>query len=111
MDINLQNYRDLHLEADCCAALSDPTRISILHTLHRKPLNVTELTNELEVPQPTTSRHLKVLRERGLVHTRRQGTAIIYHLTDDRVIHALDLIHAVMREHVARHANLVTENA
>ena len=52
------------LEADFCAALSDPTRIFILYALSEKPLNVTELTNELSIPQPTTSRHLKVLRER-----------------------------------------------
>jgi ArsR family transcriptional regulator len=96
------------LEADFCAALSDPTRIFILYALSEKPLNVTELTNELSIPQPTTSRHLKVLRERGLVDTERQGTVIIYHLTDGRVIQALDLLRATMRDRYTQRANLVT---
>ncbi len=98
----------LALEADFCSALSDPTRIFILYALSEQSLNVTELTNELGIPQPTTSRHLKVLRERGLVDTERQGTVIIYHLTDTRVIQALDLLRATMRDRYTQRASLVT---
>jgi len=99
------------LEADFCFALSDPTRILMLYALSGKPLNVTEITNELGIPQPTTSRHLKVLRERGLVHTTRQGTTITYHLSDDRLIQALDLLRSVMRDRLTRRASLVNELA
>jgi ArsR family transcriptional regulator len=95
------------LEADFCFALSDPTRILMLYALHERPLNVTELTNELNIPQPTTSRHLKVLRERGLVHTTRQGTTITYHLSDKRLIQALDLLRSVMRDRLTQQASLM----
>lgn len=101
----------IQLEADFCAALSEPTRIFILYALKEKPLNVTELTNELNIPQPTTSRHLKILRERGLVFTERQGTAITYHLADHRVIQALDLLRSAMRDRMTQRANLVNELA
>jgi DNA-binding transcriptional ArsR family regulator len=97
----------VQLEANFCAALSDPTRIFILYALNEKPLNVTELTNELGIPQPTTSRHLKVLRERGLVYTERQGTVITYHLADQRIIQALDLLRSAMRDRLTQQANLV----
>lgn len=99
------------LEADFCFALSDPTRIFILYALAEKPMNVTELTNELGIPQPTTSRHLKVLRERGLVYTERQGTVITYHLADERIIQAMDLLRAAMRARLTQQANLVNELA
>jgi DNA-binding transcriptional ArsR family regulator len=99
----------IQLEADFCAALSDPNRIFILYALNETPLNVTELTNELGVPQPTISRHLKVLRERGLVFTERQGTVITYHLTDRRVIQAMDLLRSVMRDRLNQRASLVNE--
>jgi DNA-binding transcriptional ArsR family regulator len=99
----------IQFEADFCSALSDPTRIFILYALNEKPLNVTELTNELGIPQPTTSRHLKVLRERGLVYTERQGTIITYHLTDQRVIQALDLLRSAMRDRLTQKANIVSE--
>ncbi len=97
------------LEADFCSALSDPTRILILYALNEKPLNVTELTGELDTTQPTISRHLKILRERGLVHAVRQGTTITYHLTDNRLIQALDLLRAVMRERLAHRVSIIDE--
>jgi len=99
----------IQLEADFCAALSDPTRIFILYALNEPPLNVTELTNELGLPQPTISRHLKVLRERGLVFSERQGTVITYHLADRRIIQAMDLLRSAMRDKLNQRASLVNE--
>ena len=99
----------IQLEADFCAALSEPTRILILYALNERPLNVTEITHELGIPQPTTSRHLKVLRERGLVLPERQGTVIIYRLADPRIIQAMDLLRAAMRDRLTERANLVHE--
>ena len=101
----------IQLEADFCAALSDPTRILILYALSERELNVTELTNDLRIPQPTTSRHLKVLRDRGLVYTDRQGTVITYHLADRRVIQALDLLRSAMRDRIAQTAHLISQIA
>ena len=101
----------IQLEADFCAALSDPTRIFILYALNDRPLNVTKLTNELGVPHPTTSRQLKMLRERGLVETERQGTVITYHLTDRRVVQAMDLLRSAMRDRLTQQASLVNELA
>ena len=97
------------LEADFCFALSDPSRILILYALSESPLNVTELTNELGVTQPTASRHLKVLRDRGLVYTTRRGTTIPYHLSDNRLVQALDLLRSVMRDGLAQRVNLINE--
>ena len=97
------------LEADFCSALSDPTRLLILYALSEGARNVNELTNELGVTQPTTSRHLKVLRDRGLVITARQGTTISYQLADPRVLEAIDLLRTIMRERLAYRAGLMEE--
>jgi len=97
------------LEANFCAALSDPLRLLILYTLNEGPRNVTELANELGLNQPTTSRHLKILRERGLVESLRSGTTITYSLSDPRLIQALDLLRSIMRERLAYQANLINE--
>lgn len=97
------------LEADLCFALADPTRILLLYALDEKPRNVTELTNELGITQPTTSRHLKILRERGLVRFERQGTTITYQLSDRRLIEALDLLRSVLRDRINYRANLIEE--
>lgn len=95
------------LEADLCFALADPTRIIILYSLDEQPRNVTELTSEIGTTQPTTSRHLKILRERGLVNTVRQGTTITYQLADKRLIQALDLLRSVLRDRIIHNADLM----
>lgn len=95
------------LHAEICAGLADPNRIMILYALSHGPRNVTELCNELSMPQPLVSRHLKVLRERGMVVFKRQGTVVQYFLADKRLIQALDLLRAVMRDGLAKRAELV----
>jgi DNA-binding transcriptional ArsR family regulator len=99
------------MEAELCSAFSDPTRILILYELDEQPRTVTELTVDLNLSQPTVSRHLKVLRDRGLVAADRQGTNMHYHLTDRRLLEALNILRAVMRDRIMHRANLVTETA
>jgi DNA-binding transcriptional ArsR family regulator len=95
------------LHAEICAGLADPNRIMLLYSLSQSARNVTELCNELEMPQPLISRHLKVLRERGMVTTERRGTVIVYSLSDKRLIEALDLLRAVMHDNISKRAELV----
>lgn len=106
MNTNLE-LEITQLHAEICAGLADPNRIMILYALSQGPRNVTELYNELNMPQPLVSRHLKVLRERGMVTAKRQGTIIQYTLADDRLIQALDLLRAVMRDGLTKRAELV----
>jgi len=95
------------LHAEICAGLADPNRIMILYTLSQSPRNVTELSNELDMPQPMVSRHLKILRERGMVTSERSGVVVTYSLGDERLIHALDLLRATMRDILVKRAELV----
>ena len=90
-----------------CSALADPKRIMLLYTLAGGRRNVGELTEELSLPQPTTSRHLKVLRERGLVVTERDGATVYYALADHTLIEALDLLRSVLRGVYTRRAAVV----
>lgn len=95
------------MEADLCSAFADPTRILMLYTLQEQPRNVGELANDLQISQSAASRHLKVLRERGLVFTERQGTNIEYRLADPRLIEALDLLRLIMRDRIVHRASLM----
>ena len=96
--------RQLH--AQVCQALADPTRIMIIYTLVDGDKNVGELAEELKLSQPNVSRHLKVLRERGMVNATRDGANVIYSLADKRVIKALDLMREVLGDHLAQSAQL-----
>jgi ArsR family transcriptional regulator len=106
MNSDLEN-EVLQLHAEICAGLADPSRIMILYELSSGPRNVTELCTNLKMPQPMASRHLKVLRERGMVTAERQGTVIQYSLADRRLVEALDLLRAALRDILARRVQLV----
>ncbi len=86
------------LHSELCGALADPKRIMILYALADNSMNVTELVQSLEIPQPTISRHLKTLRERGLVTATRDAQSVYYALTDKRVIEALDILRVVLAD-------------
>ena len=95
------------LHAQVCSGLADTNRILILYTLSEQSYNVSELSEILGLSQPTTSRHLKVLRERGLVVAERDAQSIYYTLADKRVIEALDLLRAVLNDKLEAQAQLV----
>jgi ArsR family transcriptional regulator len=99
-----QEVNQLH--AEICAGLADPKRILILYALSEKPCNVNELAANLGFSQPLVSRHLKVLRERGMVQATRTGASVEYSLADQRLIEALDLLRSVLRDHLSRNALL-----
>lgn len=61
-------------------AFSDRTRLRILHLLLDREVCVGDLVSILQVPQPTTSRHLAYLRKAGLVSTRKDGLWSFYRL-------------------------------
>jgi ArsR family transcriptional regulator len=95
------------LHADICSALGDPSRILILYALASQARTVNDIAAEAGLSQPATSRHLKVLRERGLVRATRQGMSVAYALEDNNIIQALDLLRGVLRDSIARRAGLL----
>ena len=110
MNTQLLTQEIIQLHAGLCSALADPTRLLLLYALADKPCTVNELTSELNIRQSTTSRHLKVLREHGLVHYNRQGQSVEYSLIDPRLIEALDTLRVVLRDSLANRANLMVES-
>jgi ArsR family transcriptional regulator len=92
------------LHEKVCTALGDTTRIMMLYLLAEKAMCVNEISEALNIPQPTASRHLKVLRERDLVNTERQGTNVEYSLADMRIIQALNLMRELLTERLQAQA-------
>jgi ArsR family transcriptional regulator len=63
---------------DLFRALADEVRLRVVYALQAAELSVAELVEVLGLPQSTVSRHLKPLRDAGLVETRREGTSVYY---------------------------------
>ncbi|HEY6760572.1 MAG TPA: metalloregulator ArsR/SmtB family transcription factor [Baekduia sp.] len=73
------------------SVLAEPTRMRILDLLLERPRAVGELVDALaDVSQPATSKHLKVLREAGLVHVHPDAQRRVYALAPDGPLQQLD---------------------
>jgi len=106
MDVKTLELEVNLLHERICSALSDTTRIMILYLLAERDMYVNEIAEELNAPQSTVSRHLKVLRERSLVTTERQGTAVLYSLEDKRIIQSLDLMRSILNDQIQANAQI-----
>ena len=63
-------------------ALSDPRRIAILKMLQRRRMCVREIQRALQIPQPSVSKHLKVLGNAGLVTSQKDGLWVNYRISE-----------------------------
>lgn len=107
MIIPTLSHEITQLHADICSGLADPKRILILYALAESARNVSEVAAEIGISQPAASRHLNILRERGMVTAKREGQAVMYMLADERIIQALDLLRAVLASNLKNRSALV----
>ena len=103
----LRELRLLH--SNICKALGDPKRIQILYALDEQPRNVSSLASTLDIPQPTISRHLAILRQRSLVVAERDGQMVIYRLADRRIIDVLDSMRTILRDSLERQSSALID--
>jgi len=85
-------------QAKVAKALAHPTRIALLEMLRRGEVCVCEMSPELEASQANVSQHLAVLRDSNLVVARRDGTRMMYRVTDERVFQVLDLMGSIAHD-------------
>lgn len=71
---------DMPSPSDVLQVVAEPTRLRILNCLAAAPLFVSDLQQVLDLPQPTVSRHLQVLRRAELVRDTPVGQFVLYRL-------------------------------
>ena len=94
------------LKAELCKTFADPKRLLIINELRDGEKAVGELANALEISQAVISRHLAILRERGVVTPRREGTNVFYSLADPQISDACDLVHQVLLNQIEKNREL-----
>lgn len=90
IDLNLIDLRQFEASATQAAALlkamSNEKRLMILCRLGERELKVGDLRPVVGLSQSALSQHLALLREEGLVATRREGQAIFYRIADPAAV-------------------------
>lgn len=82
--------------AEACVllrALGNPDRLLLLCQLARGEFCVGELESIVGIRQPTLSQQLGVLRDEGLVKTRREGKRICYSIASDEALALMQVVH------------------
>ena len=95
------------LKASLCKTFAEPKRLIIIEELRHGEKTVSDLTDALAIPQAAISRHLALLRDRGVVRMRRAGTNIFYSLTNAKICEACDLVHDILLQQMENNHNLV----
>jgi DNA-binding transcriptional ArsR family regulator len=78
--------------------LANESRLMIMCVLSEGEVSVGELNQRIRLSQSALSQHLAVLREQGLVQTRRQSQTIYYRLADTAAMNIIELLHDVYCE-------------
>ena len=86
------------LQAELCAAMSSPIRLRIVHILKDGPLCVNKIAEILGITQSTTSRHLSVLRNSGILISNRAGVDVFYQVANSKIVNICEMMREVLSE-------------
>ena len=94
-----------NLQSEISKTLANPIRLAILHFLRDGEKSVNDLTGILGISQSNLSQHLALMRQKGILKTRKQGTSIFYSVTSPKINQACDMVREVLLDQLnQRHA-------
>ena len=73
-------------------AMGHPIRLKIIENLMRNECNVKEVMSILKIPQATVSQHLGILKNRGIVVSRKEGVRTCYSIVEEKVRNIIDIL-------------------
>ena len=97
------------LHAEVCKAMANPTRLKILSSLQQGEQSVQALAKRLKVRKANLSQHLAVLRQRGIVATRRDGLNMYYRCANPKMLKACEILKEVLLEQLAEGGRLIKQ--
>jgi DNA-binding transcriptional ArsR family regulator len=72
------------VQAEFCAILGNAHRIQIIWALGDRELTVSEIAEEIEASMQNTSQHLRLMKNKGVLQSRRDGREIYYRIADTK---------------------------
>ncbi|MBC8401664.1 MAG: winged helix-turn-helix transcriptional regulator [Candidatus Marinimicrobia bacterium] len=90
--------RIYEMQAGVCVALGNAKRIQIIDLLQDGEKTAGSLREAMGIPKANLSQHLNVMKSKGIVQSRRQGTSMYYRITNHKIITACQLMREVLIE-------------
>lgn len=99
----IERQRELFaLHAEICKTFSNPIRLEILHLLRNGEATVTQLVKKTDYSQANISQHLSIMRNKGIVQTRRRGKNVYYRLSSPKITQAFDIIRQLLTDRLEK---------
>lgn len=91
-----EQYYELH--ANLCSIFASAKKLQILDILRNGELTVSQILEKMSISKTNLSQNLTIMKERGILKTRREGQYIYYSIANGKVLQAYDIMSEVLRE-------------
>lgn len=98
---NSQNKTIYEMQAEICSALANPVRLQILDLLSEGEKTSSQILEQIKVPKANLSQHLTVLRDAGIVQSRKEGLFQYVSLSFPKIKEACALVRSLLIEKIA----------
>ena len=99
----MENQKELYeLHADFCKFMGNALRIEVLFLLGEKEMCVEDLAVAMGVKVPNVSQHLAIMRDKGVVEVRREGTKMYYSIANPKTLQACIIMREAMVEQMEK---------
>jgi DNA-binding transcriptional ArsR family regulator len=86
------------LHAEVCKTLANPKRIEIINLLRSGEKSVASLLEATGLLKANLSQHLSIMRQKGMIHARKEGLNVFYRIANPKIVKACDLMREVLFE-------------
>ena len=106
--VKKEEFYNLHSEF--CKSIFNPKRLAIIDALRNNSMNVNELSGKLKTSQSNISQHLGILKSKGLVKANIEGNCTYYHISNNKILEACDMVSEVIKEKYNNDNKLISES-
>ena len=91
------NYRDEDIQraSRSLKAMSHPLRLKILCTLGEQEVSVQDIVDYVGTSQSNISQHLAILRDKGILASRKDANRVYYRIEDRRMLHLIEMMRSI----------------
>ncbi|GBE18490.1 putative HTH-type transcriptional regulator/MT0088 [archaeon BMS3Abin16] len=95
-----QKVYEMH--AEICKIFTSPKRLEIIDNLREGERSVSQLSESLKTSQSNVSQHLAILREKGVIAPRKEGSTTYYRIANPKILDACRLMREVLFERLEK---------
>ena len=99
METSLYPDEDIEKASRSLKAMSHPLRLKILCTLGDQEVSVQDIVDQVGTSQSNISQHLAILRDKGILASRKDANRVFYRISDSRTLALIDMMRDVFCPH------------